>query len=462
MSREQGVRSRKPGARVGLRAAAMIVVCGFAASAETIVIRNVDVYPVSGAEVKGVSVVIQDGKIADINPKLVPPKGARVIEGKGLRVYPGMIDSGTELGLSEVSSTRETVDTGELGEFMPQLRALSAVNPESEHFGVVRVNGITSAMTFPSSGGGGGGGRFGGGERQFISGQAALIHTDGWTWEDMAIERGAAMHLIFPSLGGRGGRGGGLPIPDSVLEMVPGATGATGFSAQKRQYDQQIQKIGEFFDRARQYQKERAANAPEFKRDLKLEAMIPVLEGKMPLAVSASRATVIRDAIGFAEKQHIKIVILQPHGIAKVGAELKAKNIPVILGRVLALPDQEDDPYDGSFTAPAEAYKAGVKFAFGTFNNEFIRNLPYQAATAVAFGLPYEEALKAITINPAQIWGHASELGSVEKGKLADLVVTDGDPLEIQTQVKHLFIKGKEVSLMNKQTRLAEKYMGRQ
>jgi len=182
----------------------------------------------------------------------------------------------------------------------------------------------------------------------------------------------------------------------------------------------------------------------------------------MPLAVSASRATVIRDAIGFAEKQHIKIVILQPHGIAKVGAELKAKNIPVILGRVLALPDQEDDPYDGSFTAPAEAYKAGVKFAFGTFNNEFIRNLPYQAATAVAFGLPYEEALKAITINPAQIWGHASELGSVEKGKLADLVVTDGDPLEIQTQVKHLFIKGKEVSLMNKQTRLAEKYMGRQ
>src|SRR5689334_7032521 len=185
MSRGQGVRSRKPGARVGLRAAAMIVVCGFAAAAETIVIRNADVYPVSAPEMKGVSVLIQDGRIADIGAKLLPPKGARVIEGKGLRVYPGMIDSGTELGLSEVSSTRETVDTGELGEFMPQLRALSAVNPESEHFGVVRVNGITSAMTFPSSGGRGGG-RFGGGEQQFISGQAALIHTDGWTWEDMA------------------------------------------------------------------------------------------------------------------------------------------------------------------------------------------------------------------------------------------------------------------------------------
>jgi imidazolonepropionase-like amidohydrolase len=344
---------------------------------------------------------------------------------------------------------------------MPQLRALSAVNPESEHFAVVRVNGITSAMTFPSSGGGGGGGRFGGGDRQFISGQAALIHTDGWTWEDMAIDRTAAIHLIFPSLGGRGGRGGGAP-PDAILEMIPGAAGATGFTAAKRQYEQQIAKITEFFDQARQYQKERTANAPGFKRDLKLEAMIPVLEGKVPVAVSAGRASVIHDAIAFSEKQHIKIVILQPRDISKVSAELKSKNIPVILGRVLALPDQEDDAYDEAFTGPAEAYKAGVKFAFGTFSNEFVRNLPYQAATAVAFGLPYDEALRAVTINPAQIWGHAAEIGSVETGKWADLMVVDGDPLEIQTQVKHLFIKGKEVPLVNKQTRLAEKYMSRQ
>ena len=360
---------------------------------------------------------------------------------------------------------RESVDTGELGEFMPQLRALSAVNPESEHFGVVRVNGITSVMTFPSSGGGGGGGgRFGGGERQYISGQAALIHTDGWTWEDMAIDRSAAVHLIFPTLGGRGGRGGGA-LPDAVLEMIPGAagaTGATGFTAAKRTYDQQVAKITEFFDAARQYQKERAAKAPGFKPVLKMEAMMPILEGKVPLAISAGRASVIHDAIAFAEKQKIKIVILQPRDIAKAGPELKAKNIPVILGRVLALPEQEDDPYDGAFTQPAEAYKAGVKFAFGTFNNEFVRNLPYQAATAVAFGLPYEEALKAVTINAAQIWGHGNEIGSVEKGKVADLMVTTGDPLEISTQVKYVFIKGKEIPLVNKQTRLYEKYMSRQ
>ena len=451
----------KTGTRGRGAAIALVLFACAAAPAETIVIRNADVYPVTAAEMKGVSVLIQDGKIADISAKMIPPKGAKIIEGKGLRVYPGMIDSGTELGLSEVSSTRETVDTGELGEFMPQLRALSAVNPESEHFAVVRVNGITSAMTFPASGGGGGGGRFGGGDRQFISGQAALIHTDGWTWEDMAIERTAAMHLIFPSLGGRGGRGGAA-IPDSVTELIPGAAGLTGFTAAKRQYDQQITKINDFFDQARQYQKARSANAAGFQRNLKLEAMIPVLEGKVPMAVSASRASVIHDAVAFSEKQHIKIVILQPREIAKAAPELKAKNIPVILGRVLALPEQEDDPYDGAFTGPAEAYKAGVRFAFGTFSNEFIRNLPYQAATAVAFGLPYEEALKAITIYPAQIWGHANEIGSVEKGKWADLMVVDGDPLEIQTQVKHLLVKGKEVPLMNKQTRLYEKYMSRQ
>ena len=165
-----------------------------------------------------------------------------------------MIDSGTELGLSEVSAVRETVDTGEIGEFMPQLRALSAVNPESEHFGVVRVNGITSVMTLPVFGRRRWRRRFGGGARQFISGQAALIHTDGWTWEDMAIDRTAAMHLIFPDAR-RTRRTRRRRSPDAILDMISGGAGATGFTATKRTYDQQVAKINEFFDQARQYQK---------------------------------------------------------------------------------------------------------------------------------------------------------------------------------------------------------------
>jgi imidazolonepropionase-like amidohydrolase len=427
------------------------------AAGETILIRDADVYPVTGKEMKGVSILIQDGKIAEIAPKIVPPKGARIVEAKGMRVYPGMIDSGTELGLSEIPAVRESVDTGELGEFMPQLKALVAVNPDSEHFGVVRVNGITSAMTFPSSGGGGGG-RFGGGDRQLISGQAALIHTEGWTWEDMEIKRSAAMSVAFPSLG-RGGRGGA--VPDSVVEIL-GQTGLAGSAATaRRNYEEAVAKLNDFFDNSRRYQKAKAAHLADFRTDLKFEAMLPVLEGKVPVAVTAAHATTIHDAVQWAKKQNIKLVILQPREIGKAASDLKAENVPVIFGRVLALPETEDSAYDEAFTLPAEAYKAGVKFAFGTFTNEFVRNIPYQAATAVAFGLPYDEALKAVTINPAQIWGTGDQVGSVEKGKVADLMVTDGDPLEIQTQVKHLYIKGKEVSLENKQTRLYQRYLNR-
>ena len=247
------------------------------AAGETILIRDADVYPVTGQRNEGCFGSDSGRKNNRRSaPKIVPPKGARVVEAKGMRVYPGMIDSGTELGLSEIEATRETVDTNELGEFMPQLKALSAVNPDSEHFGVVRVNGITSAMTFPSSGGGGGGGRGGGGERQLISGQAALIHTDGWTWEDMAIKPSAAMSVQFPTLGGRGGRGGA--VPDSVVEIL-GQTGIAGSAATaRRNYEESLAKLNDFFDNARRYQKAKAAHLPDFRTDLKFEAMLPVLE----------------------------------------------------------------------------------------------------------------------------------------------------------------------------------------
>ena len=425
----------------------------FAAANDTFLIRNVDVYPVSSAVQQNVSLLVQDGKIAEIGAKITAPKGIRIVEGKGLRVYPGMTDSGTNLGLSEISGERVTVDTNELGEFMPQLRALIAVNPDSEHIPVSRVNGITSAVTYP---GGGRGGRGGAGS-QIIAGQAALIHLAGWTWEQMEISPDAAVQVIFPSIGG-GGRGGeNADFPD------PAAFGgaAQSYTERKRQYDQAIQRLNDFFDAARQYQKERAANAAGFKRDLKMEAMIPVLEGKVPVAVTAQQERQIRDAIAFAEKQHVRMVLIQPRQALKVAAELKAKNIPVILGRTEALPENEDAPYDQAESLPGELHKAGVKFAFGTFSNEFVRNLPYNAARAVAYGLPHDEGLKAVTINAAEIWGVSDKIGSIEKGKWADLMITNGDPLETPTQIKHLYIKGQEIELTNKQIQLYERYSKR-
>jgi imidazolonepropionase-like amidohydrolase len=444
--------------RLGILIACAVAAC--AAANDTFFIHNVDVYPVTGPEVKGVSVLVQDGKIADIGAKIVAPKGMKIVEGKGLRLYPGMIDSNTELGLSEVGAERVTVDTGELGEFMPQLKALSAVNPESAHFPVVRANGITSVMTFPAAGGRGG---RGGGGAQFISGQAALIHMDGWTWEDMEINRSAAVHLLFPSIASRGGRGGlaNVDFADEVALLFGGGSAAGTYTEAKRNYDVQVAKVTEFFEQARQYQKERTANLPGFKRDLKFEAMLPVLEGKVPVAVPAARERTIHDAIAFAEKEHIKIVILAPQELGKEGPELKAKNIPVILGRTEALPENQDAPYDYGESLPAEFHKAGVKFAFGTFDNEFSRNLPYNAARAVAYGLPYDAALKAITINAAEIWGAGDKMGSIEKGKWADLMLVTGDPLETPTQIKALYIKGKEVDLSNKQTKLYDKYLAR-
>ena len=426
----------------------LMAAVAFGAANDTFLIRNIDVYPVTGAKIENASILIQDGKIAEIGAKIVPPKGMKIVEGKGLRAYPGMIDSGTTLGLSEISSERVTVDTGELGEFMPQLRALIAVNPESEHFPVVRANGISSTVTLPAGGGRGGGGA------QIIGGQAALIHMAGWTWEDMAVNRTAAIVLQFPSTGG--GRGN---FAADFPEEFGGAQ--QSYADRKRAYDQAIQRMNDFFDAARQYQKEKSNNAPGFKKDLKMEAMLPVLDGKVPVAVTAQRERQIRDAMTFADKQHIKIVLMQPRDILKVAADVKAKNIPVILGRTEALPDNEDAAYDQGESLPNGVFKAGIKFAFATFNNEFSRNLPYNAARAVAYGLPYDEALKAVTINAAEIWGASDRIGSIEKGKWADLMITNGDPLETPTEIKHLYIKGVDVDLTNKQTRLYQKYMGR-
>ena len=449
--------SKKSGARrQKSELAAIAVLCAGAAlggANDTFLIRNADVYPVTSAPQMNVSVLVQDGKIADIGGKIVPPKGIRIVEGKGLRVYPGMIDSETNVGLSEVSGERVTVDTGELGEFMPQLRALIAVNPESEFIPVTRVNGITSVMTFPASGG-----IRGGGGEQIISGQAALIHLAGWTWEDLEINRTAAIHVIFPSIPG-GGRGNfAADFPDELAGLFGG--GGT-FTERKRQYDAEIQKLNDFFDSARQYRKEKTSNVPGFKRDLKMEAMLPVLDGKVPLAVSATRERSIKDAIAFADKQHVKIVIMQPRELKNVAAELKAKNIPVILGRTEELPENEDSPYDEAESLPGQVLKAGVKFAFGTGENQFARDLPYNAGRAIAFGLPEEEALKALTINAAEIWGVGDKMGSVEKGKWADLMVMTGNPLDAESNVKHVYIKGVEIELTDKHTRLYEKYMAR-
>jgi imidazolonepropionase-like amidohydrolase len=410
------------------------VVC--AGAEDSFLMRGATIHTVSGADISAGSLLVKDGRIVEIGVKIAAPKGVRVIEAKGLHVYPGMINAATQMGLSEIGSIRETNDAAEIGTFNPQIRALVAVNPSSEHIPVTRANGVTMALSLPAGG--------------TISGRASLIHLDGWTWEEMEVRGDAAMHLLFPVLESGGGRRFGRSAAEPKL------------AERKRALEVKLRELRDFFEAARRYQKAKAAGAADLKPDLKLDAMAPVLDGRMPVIVTASREKVIKDAIAFAEREKIKIVLAEASEAWKVAAELKAKNIPVILGRTMSLPEYEDDPYDKPYTQPAELYRAGVKFAIASFTTSAARNLPYEAAMAVAFGLPYAEGLKAVTLAPAEILGIANEYGSIEKGKYADLMITDGDPLETRTQVKQLFIKGKPVDLMNKHRRLYEQYLKRE
>jgi len=413
-----------------------------AAGAETILLRGATVHPVSGPDISDGSVLMRDGKIAEVGARIAVPKGARVIELKGLHIYPGMIDSATEIGLTEIEAVREMSDISDIGLFKPQLRAAAAVNPASEHIPVTRANGITSVITSPGGG--------------IVAGQSVLMRLSGWTMEDMAVRAPAAMRLEFPRIR--------MPnrFGDSEAPQTPAR--ASAYTDAKKRYEQQLRELNDFMESAQRYRQAKAAAGRDFETDLKLEAMIPVLDGKLPMLIRAEKEKTIKEAIVFADKQKVHMILERGTEAWKVAAELKAHNIPVILPPSLRLPDEEDDPYDKPFSIPGELWKAGVKFAFASFGpgaEDNPRNLPYEAAAAVGFGLPQEEALKAVTLYPAQIWGVGDELGSIEKGKWADLIVTDGDPLETRTQIKQMFIKGAPVDLENKHHLLYQKYLAR-
>lgn len=410
----------------------------------SVLIRNVTIHPMTGAEIRTGSVLVLDGKIAEIEPHLGMRGGVRVIDGRGLQLYPGLINAGTNVGLEEIGAVRETVDLDEIGMFNPELRAEIAFNPSSEHIDVTRASGITTVLSLPGSGARDA--RSGG---PVIAGQGTLMHLDGWTWEDMAVKPGAAMDMLFPQL-------------QTTERPFGAAAGRTRpYAEEERAYRERLRKLSDFFEQARRYQKAKAAALPAFQRDLKLEAMIPVLERRMPLLVRAERERMIREAVEFADREKVKIIIADPREIGGTGALLKERSIPVILGKTFQLPMRDDDPYDAPYTLPNEFYRAGVKICFATFDVEFARNVPFEAAQAVAFGLPHDEALRALTINSAEILGVGDQLGSIEKGKTADLILTDGDPMEAKTNIKQMFIAGREVSLESRHTREYEKWMKR-
>ena len=408
-------------------------------------LTHAKIFTLAGAPIEDGTLVIKDGKIAAVGASVEVPAGAEVIDAKGLQIYPGLFDPVTQMGLSEISAVSATVDSTETGAYNPDVVAATAVSPSSEHIPVTRAAGITEVLAVPDSGG-----FDGGGSRGVIGGQASAIHLSGWTINDMLIKKSVAMVISWPV------------IETRTFDFATFSRKEKPFTEAKQDYEKQVNELTDYLERARHYAQAMGHGGPsDFRRDLKLEALAPVVRGQLPVLVFANRAREIRNAVEFCDKQKLKMILAGGEEAYKVKDLLRSKGIPVILRPTLSLPIDEDDAYDRLLSQPAELAAAGVRFAFGSFDNSFARRLGQQAANAVAYGLPYDEALKAVTVYPAEIFGVADQVGTLETGKIANIIVTNGDPLELSTEVKFLFIRGQRTSLDNRHQRLYEKYLNR-
>jgi imidazolonepropionase-like amidohydrolase len=377
-------------------------------------------HPVDAPDIERGTVLIDGDKIAAVGNAVEIPPGTKTIDAAGLHVYPGLIDAGTILGLSEIGKVRETHDHQEAGQFQPDLRAGVAINPDSEIIPVTRAGGITAALVRPTGG--------------IICGQTSLIKLDGWTVPEMVVAFEAGLQIDWPD----------------------------GNENQPR-----IDQLRDFLNEGRTYAKLKKAavdgQTPPPIRDPRYDALGPYLQGEKRIFIEADSRKEIAEAL-----EGLKIVITGGADAWKLAAELKKRDVPVIVGAVMARPFEEYDPFDAAYANPGRLHEAGVQFCIRSnglstagFSASNSRNAPFEAAQAVAYGLPEEEALKAVTLNAAKILQADDKLGSLTAGKLANVVITDGSPLQESTQYKAIFVAGKPYAPESRQTRLYEKYRAR-
>jgi imidazolonepropionase-like amidohydrolase len=405
------------------------------------VIRNARIVTVSGPEIENGSLVIRNGKIEAVGTNVTAPAGAEEINAQGLSVYPGMIDLGTSIGLIEISSGAPgSVDTAEIGDMNPNASAIVAVNPHSAYVNVARVNGVTSVLTMPLGG--------------LISGQAAMINLDGTSQREMAVAAQAALVINFPRVTTTSFDALFNPQQGSLTEAI---------TSRDRQLEQlrKVMRDAEAYGRAQDaYARDKTLPRPD--QNLMLAALVAYVRGERPVIFRANRESEIRGAVSFAEELRLKFIIMGGNEAWKMTGFLREHNVPVILTSTLDLPSREDDFYDVNYASAAKLQQAGVRFCISTGSSgQFVRNLPLYAGMSAAFDLPRAEALKAITLYPAQIMNLADRMGSIEVGKVANIVVTDGDLLDARTHVRHLFIGGRRLPLTSRHTELYEQFKNR-
>lgn len=412
--------------------------------AQTFLLTGATVHTISGETLSPGQVLVRDGKIAGVG-KTLSADGATVVELKGQHLYPGLIALNTVLGLEEIAAVRATQDTTEVGDYTPDVESWIAVNPDSELIPVARANGITSFEAAPEGG--------------IVSGQSGLLSVDGWTVEQRTIRKPVALHLTWPTM---------------ELDTTPKANAKDkskwkSLDEQAKERRTRLRGLEDFFEEARHYAKAKEAaargKAPAPDVIPAWEAMLPFVKGELPIAIHAHEIRQIRAAVAWAATNHCKMILAGARDAWMCPELLASNNIPVLFERTFIQPSRETESYDVYFRAPEVLRQAGVKVAFCTgsdsFNASLIRNLPYSAAQSVAFGMPEADALKGLTLYPAQLAGVADRLGSIEPGKDATLIAVDGDILDIRSNVKHMWIGGKEVSLESRHTRLYDRYKNR-
>jgi imidazolonepropionase-like amidohydrolase len=417
------------------------------AQQKILVLKGGKLLTVSHGAIENGVLVMSGGKITAIGAagSVKIPKDADVIDVNGMTVYPGLIDSESYLGLTEISaegSTNDLIETSD--EIMPHMHVYDAFHAESELIPVARLNGITNAIVAPQS-------------QDTLPGQDSFVQLDGKSASEMLLVRDIALPLNFTGDQRRNESWEKRKFPQTRM----------GLAAQLRQAFMDAQDYSERWSDYEKKKSDTSAKADEKKgppsppkRDLKLEALLPYLQGKKPIVLAAQEPSDLETVVGLAQQFKLRFVLNHVSHSQPVLDYVASLKVPVIVGPIYESP-KNYERYDAVYKLPAELYKRGVKIAFASYDAHAVRNLPYAAGYATAFGLPHDEALKAITLNPAEIWGVADQLGSLDVGKTANVVVADGDPLDVKTDVKRIFIAGRQVPMTSRQTVLRDRYSAR-